>query len=132
MNFDSSPTIHLIIRHLNEIAADAYRHRIRPSGKHGGGGTYDGSSGKCYHMPLRLESNRWATFSIVALSRDEITLKAEFLSDPACWISAVVDSRGRLGNITFSPFFEAQEWVIQNIPPHDRVIKTRSERLSHS
>jgi hypothetical protein len=131
MNFDSSPTIHLIIRHLNEIAADAYKHRTRTSHKHGGGGTYDGSRGKRYVIPPRLEANRWATFSIFSLSRDEITVKAEFLSDTACWISAIINSNGRLSNITLSPFFESQERIIQSIPPRSLAIKTRSGRITH-
>ena len=45
MNWFEPNSLQLIVADLNEIAADAYHHRIRPASKKGGGGAYNAAKG---------------------------------------------------------------------------------------
>ena len=100
MNWHRPSSLQLIINDLNEIAADAYRHRIRSRNKKGGNGAYDTSNGGfSYQLPSRFFINQRARFEILSSGPDFISLKAVSHDDPDCFVSAVVDHRGRLTNI---------------------------------
>jgi hypothetical protein len=97
MNWKSSQSVQLIVSDLNEIAADAYRHRIRNRFKKGGNGAYDRSNGGMeYSLPKRLLRNMRARFEIVEVAAHTLSVRATSLEDPRCFINAVVDDRGRL------------------------------------
>lgn len=100
MNWHDSTSIQLVISDLNEIAADLYRHRIRPASRKGGSGVYDMSQGGLkYVLPPRLSANIRATFSVTEISADRVSLKAVSSEDSACCVTANVDGRGRLIDI---------------------------------
>ncbi len=102
MNWQEPNSIQLIVADLNEIAADAYRHRIRPATKKGGGGAYNASKGGfAFTLPKKYEQNRRARFAIQALSADFILLQASSPLDALSTVSATVDDRGQLKDITY-------------------------------
>jgi len=102
MNWHKSSSLQLVINDLNDIAADAYRHRIRPRAKKGGNGVYDASNGGfSYLLPRRYELNLRARFEVVRLSPDALLVKAMSLEDPSCFMKAIVDGRGQLTQIEF-------------------------------
>ncbi len=103
MDWHSASSLQLIIFDLNEIAADAYRHRIRPRAKKGGNGVYDTTNGGfVYVLPTRYESNHRARFAVTLIEANTLVLKAVSLEDPSCSLRAAVDSRGRLTQLEFS------------------------------
>ncbi len=100
MNWLLSSSIQLVISDLNEIAADAYRYRIRPANKKGGSGVYDGSNGgRPYAIPEKFLSNRRAQFAITSVLADSIEIVAVSPDDRSCCVRAMIDRRGRLGEI---------------------------------
>ena len=102
MNWFEPNSLQLIIADLNEIAADAYHHRIRPVSKKGGGGAYNASNGGfAYTLPKKFEVNRRARFAIQALSGDFILIQAVCITDLSLSITAMVDERGTLRNIAY-------------------------------
>lgn len=101
MNWHCPSSLQLIINDLNDIAADAYRHRIRPRSKKGGNGVYDTSNGGFpYLLPRRHSFNNRAHFEVVKSEPDRIVLRATSLQDQNCFVTATVDLRGRLTNIS--------------------------------
>lgn len=97
-NWNCASSVQLVISDLNEIAADAYRHRIRSTLKKGGNGVYDRSNGGFeYRLPEKLTLNRRARFEVTAISANLLEIRATSLDDPACSITAVVNNRGSLG-----------------------------------
>lgn len=100
MNWNSASSVQLVIRDLNEIAADAYRHRIRPRQKRGGNGVYDRSNGgQNYTLPSKFSANVRACFEVISVEADAVFLRATAHEDPDCCITAVVNGRGRLCSI---------------------------------
>lgn len=100
MNWLLSSSIQLVISDLNEIAADAYRHRIRPTNRRGGSGAYDGSNGgRPFALPPKYQNNPRAQFVLTHVSADTIEIQAVSLHDKSLSIHAVIDQRGRLQNI---------------------------------
>lgn len=100
MNWNSASSVQLVVRDLNEIAADAYRHRIRSRQKRGGNGVYDRSNGgQIYTLPSKFSINARARFEVTSVEADAVSLRAISHQDPACCISAVVDARGSLRSI---------------------------------
>lgn len=102
MNWNSSSSVQLIISDLNEIAADAYRHRIRTRFKKGGNGAYDRSNGGVeYSLPKKLLRNTRARFEVMQVAADLISVRAISLENHSCFVAATVNERGRLTNICF-------------------------------
>jgi hypothetical protein len=102
MNWNSVRSVQIIISDLNEIAADAYRHRIRTRFKKGGNGVYDRSNGGFeYALPKKFSRNSRARFEVVAVSADLILLRAISLENPLCFVGAAINESGRLKDISF-------------------------------
>jgi len=102
MNWHEPNSLQVIVADLNDIAADAYRHRIRPVSKKGGGGAYNGSKGgHSYSLPKKFEKNQRARFTIQALSSDFILVQATSLTDATLSVTAMIDERGGLRNIQY-------------------------------
>ena len=126
MNWQEPNSIQLIVADLNEIAADAYRHRIRPVTKKGGGGAYNGSKGGfAFILPKKYEQKRRARFAIQALSADFILLQASSPLDALSTVSATVDERGQLKDISY-PGSEPTSSDVQSRPPANTRHSTRT------
>ena len=83
-----------IINDLNNLAANAYQYRIRPTTMGGGGGGYTG-----YAIPTKLASNENAAYTAGSVSATSITFTGTS-SQGYGTVVAVLDSTGKLG--TFS------------------------------
>jgi hypothetical protein len=83
-----------IINDLNNLAANAYQYRIRPTTMGGGGGGYTG-----YAIPTKLASNENAAYTAGSISATSITFTGTSGQGYGTVI-AVLDSTGKLG--TFS------------------------------
>jgi hypothetical protein len=91
-----------IINDLNNLAANAYQYRIRPTTMGGGGGSYLN-----YIIPMKLQSNAnailYTTTSIAAAS---ITFKGQSSSNASNSVTAVLDSTGALTSFTYAGEFQ--------------------------
>jgi len=138
MDWHKSSSLQLVINDLNEIAADAYRHRIRSRAKKGGNGVYDTSNGGfSFLLPRRHEQNQRARFEVVRISPDAVIVKAVSLEDPSCFMKAIVDGRGQLTKIEFpvtagfssgysasgQPQRSAPVVSVGKVLPHSRLLK---------
>jgi len=83
-----------IINDLNNLAANAYQYRIRPTTMGGGGGGYTG-----YAIPTKLASNENAAYTAGTISATSVTFTGTSGQGYGT-VVAVLDSTGKLG--TFS------------------------------
>lgn len=91
-----------IINDMNNLAADAYQFRIRPTTMGGGSGSYTGGSG--YAIPSKLSSNENGTYT-----RTNAAQSVTFVGTSAQGygtVTAVCDSTGRLGSFTYAGQFQ--------------------------
>jgi hypothetical protein len=83
-----------IINDLNNLAANGYQYRIRPTTMGGGGGQYTG-----YTIPTKLQTNENASYAVGSVSATSMTFTGTSTQGYGTVI-AVLDSTGKLG--TFS------------------------------
>ena len=83
-----------IINDLNNLAANGYQYRIRPTTMGGGGGGYTG-----YAIPTKLATNANAAYAVGTISATSMTFTGTSGQGYGTVI-AVLDSTGKLG--TFS------------------------------
>ncbi len=67
-----------IINDMNNLAANAYQFRIRPTSMAGGGGTYTG-----YTIPFRMSSNDNATYPAPTVGANTIVFTATSTANPS-------------------------------------------------
>jgi len=91
-----------IINDMNNLAADAYQFRIRPTTMAGGGGSYTGGNG--YSIPSKLASNENGSFTRTNAAQ-AVTIVGTSGQGYGT-ITAVCDSTGRLGNFTYTGQFQ--------------------------
>jgi hypothetical protein len=91
-----------LINDLNNLAADAYQFRIRPTTMAGGGGSYTGGNG--YSIPSKLATNENGTFTRTNAAQ-AVTFVATS-SQGYGTVTAVCDSTGRLGSFTYAGQFQ--------------------------
>lgn len=91
-----------IINDMNNLAANAYQFRIRPTTMGGGGGSYTGGNG--YAIPTKLASNDNGSFT--ATNAAQAVTFVGTSSQGYGTVTAVCDSTGRLGNFTYSGQFQ--------------------------
>ena len=87
-----------IINDMNNLAANAYQFRIRPTTMGGGGGKYTG-----YLIPAKLVTNENGTYSTTAVSAASISFKglsAQGYGD----VTADLDSTGKLSGFAGTLF----------------------------
>lgn len=95
-----------IINDLNNLAAQAYQHRIRPSSMGGGNGKYDASGGgTAFVIPSKMSSNENATF-VPTVAADAVTIVATSAQDASNKVTVVIDSNGKLGSWTYAGAFQ--------------------------
>lgn len=90
-----------IVNDLNNLAADAYQYKIRPSTMGGGATSYVG-----YVVPTKLQSNDNGNFAASSPSGTQVTLKGNSATYAGSSVSAVCDSNGRLGSFTYAGQFQ--------------------------
>ena len=90
-----------IVNDLNNLAADAYQYKIRPSTMGGGAGSYAN-----YNVPTKLASNDNGAFTASSASATAVTLKGASSSYAGSSVTAVCDSNGRLGSFTYAGQFQ--------------------------
>ena len=88
-----------LINDMNNLAANAYQFRIRPTTMGGGGGTYTG-----YAIPLKLASNENGSFAATATG-SQVTFTATSGQGYGT-VAAVCDSTGRLTSFTYTGEFQ--------------------------
>jgi flagellar basal body-associated protein FliL len=90
-----------IVNDLNNLAANAYQYRIRPTTMGGGGGnSYVG-----YQVPVKLASNENADYTAIVNAPDiEFTGASKLYSGSS--VVAVLDTAGRLGSFTYTGDFQ--------------------------
>jgi hypothetical protein len=84
-----------IINDLDNLAADAYQYKVRPTSRDGGDGTYLG-----YQMPkhLRLDSLEGFSYRIISVYADSILLEGRCQNNQSGTIRVKMDERGTLTN----------------------------------
>ena len=91
-----------IINDLNNLGANAYQYRIRPTTMGGGGGSYVG-----YVIPTKLQSNSNAiTYTTTTVAAATITFKGTASTNASNSVTAVLDSTGVLGSFTYAGEFQ--------------------------
>ncbi len=89
-----------IINDLNNIAAQAYQFRVRPSSMGGGQGTYTG-----FTIPSKMATNENATY-VATAAANSVTVVATSVANTTNTVTAVVDTDGKLGGWTYAGDFQ--------------------------
>ena len=88
-----------IINDLNNLAANAYQYRIRPSSMGGGNGSFSG-----YLIPDAMKPNDNGTYSTQNVSATAVTLRGTS-GQGYGYVQAICDTSGKLGTFTYSGQF---------------------------
>ncbi len=89
-----------IINDLNNLAAQAYQFRIRPSSMGGGQGKYDG-----FTIPTKMSANENAKY-VPTVTTDVITIVATSAQNTTNTVTVKIDSDGKLGSWTYAGDFQ--------------------------
>lgn len=96
-----------IVNDLNNLAANAYQHKIRPSSMGGGAGVYDNSkSGTAWSVPAKLDTTENGYYTASSVGANSVTLVATSASYTGATVTAVVDVNGKLGSWTYAGDFQ--------------------------
>ena len=90
-----------MINDVNNLAANAYQFRIRPSSMGGGGGTFAN-----WAIPVRMSSNENATYTESGGSATGITIKGVSAQNSGNTVTASVGSDGRVTSMAFGSDFQ--------------------------
>ena len=93
-----------IVNDLNNLAADAYQYRIRPTTMGGGAGSYGG-----YKVPTKLQANENGTYTpttAVSAAAQSFNLIGTSVSYPGSTVQATIDSTGKLGTFVYGGQFQ--------------------------
>ena len=98
-----------IINDLNNLAAQAYQHKIRPASMGGGNGAYDGSTttptATVFVIPSKMSANENASYA-ATVTATTVTVVATSTQDAANKVTAVIDADGKLGGWTYVGAFQ--------------------------
>ena len=89
-----------IINDLNNLAAQAYQYRIRPSSMGGGQGKYDS-----FTIPSKMSANENAKYA-ATVTTDAITVVATSAQNTTNTVTVKIDSDGKLGSWTYAGDFQ--------------------------
>jgi hypothetical protein len=96
-----------IINDLNNLAAQAYQHRIRPASMGGGNGAYDASkTGTAFTIPTKMSSNENATYVPTIDDADNVTIVATSAQDASNTVQATINKDGKLGTWIYTNAFQ--------------------------
>ena len=96
-----------IINDLNNLADQAYQHRIRPASMGGGNGAYNTSTGgTAFTIPSKMSSNENATYVPTIDDADNVTIVATSAQDASNTVTATIDSNGKLGGWAYAGAFQ--------------------------
>jgi hypothetical protein len=96
-----------ILNDLNNLAASAYHHKIRPATMDGGGGAYDTSlGGKMWVIPTSMVDNENATYKILFIDGKKVVLRGNSKAVVNSYIEAAVDSMGKPYDFNYGGEFE--------------------------
>ena len=89
-----------IINDLNNLAAQAYQYRIRPTSMGGGQGDYSS-----FVIPTKMRTNENATYSSTP-SQNSIAFTAISAQNPTNTVTVTIDSFGRLSGWSYAGDFQ--------------------------
>jgi hypothetical protein len=89
-----------MINDLNNLAAQAYQYRIRPTSMGGGQGDYSS-----FVIPTKMKTNENATYS-ASPTQNSIVFAAVSAQNPTNVIKVTIDSFGRLNGWAYSGDFQ--------------------------
>jgi hypothetical protein len=96
-----------IINDMNNLAANAYQHRIRPSSMGGGAGAYDNSKGgNTWVVPAKLDTTENGFYIATVGGPDAVTLTATSASYTTSTVTATIDINGKLTSWTYTGDFQ--------------------------
>jgi hypothetical protein len=87
-----------LINDINNLAANAYQYRIRPTTMGGGGGNYSG-----YTIPTKLVSNDNGGYTATAIAA-QVTFVGTSVQGYGT-VTAICDSTGKLGTFSYTGQF---------------------------
>lgn len=90
-----------IINDIHHLSMVAYQFRVSLRTMGGGEGDYSS-----FVIPSQMRNNSNGSYSITDAQVNSLTLKAVSANDASNTIVVTVDSKGRLGNLTFGGDFE--------------------------
>jgi len=90
-----------IINDLNNIAAQAYQYRIRPTSMGGGEGSYRG-----FRIPTKMRTNENGSYEARVVTSDLLEFTATSAQNNTNAITVYIDSDGRLTNWTYRGDFQ--------------------------
>jgi hypothetical protein len=91
----------VMINDLNHMASYAYQYRLRLRSMGGGQGDYTG-----FVLPPKLKINEDATYSVVTVNSNAVTLLAASAENELNTIQVVVGSDGKINAWTFGGDFQ--------------------------
>jgi hypothetical protein len=94
-----------IINDLNNIAANAYQYKIRPTSMGGGSGAYNGGT-YGYTIPSKMVSNANASYAASGVSATSVTLTGTSAQYTGASVVATLNSNGELGSWTYNGDFQ--------------------------
>jgi len=80
-----------MINDLNNLAAQAYQFRIRPTSMGGGQGDYT-----TFSIPIKMRTNENGTYAITTPGADAIGITATSAQNASNYITVTIDSDGHL------------------------------------
>ena len=86
-----------VINDLNNLFANAYQFRIRPTSMGGGGGSYAG-----YGIPTTLSLNENGKYTLGTVVADAVPFVAKSVQDTTRTIRVTIDATGRPVSSTWS------------------------------
>jgi hypothetical protein len=89
-----------MINDLNNLAAQAYQFRIRPTSMGGGQGDYT-----TFTIPVKMQTNENGTYTASATAND-ITVTATSAQNSSNYITVVIDSDGHLTSWSYFGDFQ--------------------------
>ena len=99
-----------IVNDLNNLAANAYQHKIRPSSMGGGAGSYDGTTvtpnATPWIVPTKLDTTENGVYTRSGISATTVTILATSSSYPGATVTATVDLNGKLGTWVYTGDFQ--------------------------
>jgi hypothetical protein len=90
-----------MVNDINNIAANAYQFRIRPTSMGGGGNAYTGN-GNTYTIPSKMSSDENATYSATVTDANNIKFTATSSQNSSNYFTVSIGSDGRATAGTWS------------------------------